>query len=207
MLCNSTVNSASAYDTIEVVDWESDGSVGALRRNVGPTLILDEESFSESCPPLEVTEVETGLSGGQVAGIVIGVLAAVTIVAAVVIVLLVIWFRSWQKEVDLSVEPGEMEPMMSGAHIEADHTEPLGQPGPSGDTDAPHVGTDFIDGESSAPPPVAAPPPIDTSAGMHVGQLDLSSKKIRINPHSLKKLRSSAMADDQKPLVLYCKSC
>lgn len=188
MLCNSTVNSASAYDTIEVVDWESDGSVGALRRNVGPTLILDEESFSESCPPLEVTEVETGLSGGQVAGIVIGVLAAVTIVAAVVIVLLVIWFRSWQKEVDLSVEPGEMEPMMSGAHIEADHTEPLGQPGPSGDTDAPHVGT-------------------DTSAGMHVGQLDLSSKKIRINPHSLKKLRSSAMADDQKPLVLYCKSC
>ena len=26
--------------------------------------------------------------------------------------------------------------------IEADHTEPLGQPGPSGDTDAPHVGTD-----------------------------------------------------------------
>ena len=26
--------------------------------------------------------------------------------------------------------------------IEADHTEPLGRPGPSGDTDAPHVGTD-----------------------------------------------------------------
>ena len=49
-LCGMTANQMTAYDRVEVLDWEADGNEGALPIRVQPLEAVDEQSFATSCP-------------------------------------------------------------------------------------------------------------------------------------------------------------
>jgi hypothetical protein len=88
-LCNRTDNSRMAYQVISAVDWESDGTEGSVSIPVLASVTVDEGEFP--CPTDEVGG--DGLSGGAIAGIVIGTTFFVILVAVIVVVVVVFCYH------------------------------------------------------------------------------------------------------------------